>query len=75
MLSHSVMSDAVTLRTMACQAPLSMDFPGKNTGVGCHSRLQGSFLTQASSLALLHCWQILYHLSHQGTPLEWGTPT
>ena len=25
----------------SCQAPLSMDFPGKNTGVGCHSLLQG----------------------------------
>ena len=23
-------------RTIACQAPLSMDSPGKNTGVGCH---------------------------------------
>ena len=27
----------------SCQAPLSMDFPGKNTGVGCHSLLQGIF--------------------------------
>ena len=26
----------VTLRTIARQAPLSMDSPGKNTGVGCH---------------------------------------
>ena len=25
-----------TLRTVARQAPLSMGFPGKNTGVGCH---------------------------------------
>ena len=22
--------------TVACQVPLSMEFPGKNTGVGCH---------------------------------------
>ena len=28
--------------TVARQAPLSMDFPGKNTGVGCHFLLQGS---------------------------------
>ena len=28
--------------TVACQAPLSMGFPGKNTGVDCHSLLQGS---------------------------------
>ena len=37
---------------------------GKNTGVGCHSLLQGIFLTQGSNLGLLHCRQILYHLSH-----------
>ena len=28
-----------------------MDFPGKNTGEGCHVLLQGIFLTQGSSLA------------------------
>ena len=38
------------------------DSPGKNTGVGYHSLLQGS------NLSLLHCRQILYHLSHQGSP-------
>ena len=31
-----------TLWTIAYQAPLSMDFPDKNTGVGCHFLLQGS---------------------------------
>ena len=44
------------------------DFPGKNTGVGCHFLLQGVFLTQGSNLGLLHCRQILYQLSHQGSP-------
>ena len=39
-------------------------FPGKNTGVGCHFLLQGIFLTQESDLGLLHCKQILYHLSY-----------
>ena len=39
--------------------------PGKNTGVGSHSLLQGIFLTQRSNLGLLHCRQILYHLSRQ----------
>ena len=29
-------------RTVACQALLSMDSPGKNTGVGCRFLLQGS---------------------------------
>ena len=32
------------------------DSPGKNTGVGCHSLLQGIFLTQGSNPYLLH-WQ------------------
>ena len=39
-------------------------FPSKNTGVGCHSLLQGIFLTQGSNLyllCLLHWWWILYH--------------
>jgi len=30
-----------------------------------HSRLQEIFLTQGSNPGLLHCRQILYHLSHQ----------
>ena len=40
------------------------------TGVGCHSLLQGISLTLGSNLSLLHCRQILYHLSHQGSPLN-----
>ena len=45
-----------------------MDSPGKNTGVGCHFFLQGIFPTQGSSLHIPHWRQILYHLSHQGSP-------
>ena len=41
---------------------------GKNTGVDCHVPLQGIFPTQISNLGLLHCRQILYCLSHQGSP-------
>ena len=44
------------------------DSPNKNTGVCCHSVLQGIFPTQGSNLGLLHCRQILYRLSHQGSP-------
>ena len=41
--------------------PQSMGLhPGKNTGVGCHSLLQGIFLIQGLNLGLLHCRQILY---------------
>ena len=37
LFSCSVMSDSfVTPWTVARQAPLSMGFPGKNTGMGCH---------------------------------------
>ena len=43
----------------------SWDFPGKNSVVGCHSLLQGIFLTQGSNLGLSHYRQILYHPSHQ----------
>ena len=44
------------------------DFPGKSTGVGCHFLLQGIFPIQGSNLGLPHCRQMLYHLSHQGSP-------
>ena len=49
------------------------DSPGKNTGVDCHSLLQRIFPTQGSNLGLPHCGEILYHLSHQGSPraLKW----
>ena len=40
----------------------------KNTGVGSLFLLLWIFLTQGSNPGLLHCWQILYHLSHQGSP-------
>ena len=41
--------------------------------MGCHSFLQGIFLTQGSNSDLPNCRWILYHLSHQGSPriLEW----
>ena len=41
------------------------DSPGKNTGVGCHSLPQRIFLTQGSNPGLLHCRQILCHLSYR----------
>ena len=39
--------------TVAHQTPLFMGFPGKNTGVDCHSLLQGIFPTQGSKLGAL----------------------
>ena len=53
---------------MDCSPPGSSvhgDSPNKNTGVGCHIRLQGILPTQGMNPGLLHCRWILYHLSHQ----------
>ena len=49
--------------------PVPRIFLGKNTGVGCHSLLQGIFPTQGSNPGLLRCRWILDGLSHQGSPL------
>ena len=49
---------------MDCSLPGSSvhgDSPGKNTGVGCHSLLQGIFPTQGLNLDLLHYRRVLYH--------------
>ena len=47
--------------------------PGQNTGVDSLSLLQGIFPTQGLNPGLLNCRQILYQLSHKGSPriLEW----
>ena len=42
--------------------------PGQNTGVSSHFLLQGIFPTQGSNPGLLHWRQILYQMSHQGSP-------
>ena len=56
-VSHSVVFDSLWpyLWIVASQAPLSMEFSSKNTGVDCHFLLQGIFLTQGSNPGLLHC--------------------
>jgi len=41
------------------------DSLGKNTGVGCHTLLQGIFPTEGSNPGIQHCRWILYCLSHQ----------
>ena len=40
----------------------------RDTGVGSLSLLQGNFRTQVLNWGLLHCKQILYQLSYQGSP-------
>ena len=66
LLSHSAMSDS--LRSMDCSLTGSSvygDSAGKSTGVGAHVFLQGIIPTQGLNSGLLHCRQILYHLSQQ----------
>ena len=57
--SCSVMSDS--LRPHGLYSPWNS--PGRNTGVGNHSLLQGIFPTQGLNPGLPHCRQILYQLS------------
>ena len=49
------------------------DSPHKYTRVGCHALFQGIFPNQGSNSGFPHCRQILYHLSHKGSPtvVEW----
>ena len=67
--SHSLMSNSLQPHGLYS----SWNSLGQNTGVGRLSLLQGIFPTQGSNPGLLHCRQILYQLSHKGSPriLEW----
>ena len=42
-----------------------MGFSKEEYWSGCHSLLQRIFLNQGLNLGLLHCRQILYHLSYR----------
>ena len=52
----------------AHQSPLSMEFSRQEYWSGLPFPLQRISLTQGSNLGLLHCRQILYHLSHHRSP-------
>ena len=67
----SVVSDSVTTGTLANQAPLSMGFPSKNSGVDCHFLLLGIFQNQGGNprfLYLLHRQTYSLPLNHLGDP-------
>ena len=69
--SHSVVSDS--LQPHGLQPPRLLcpwNSPGKNTGVGSHSRFFSESSTKGLNPGLLYCRQILYHLSHQGSPIS-----
>ena len=72
-------SNVVDHKVDACASPWTArllcpwNFPGNNTGMGCHFLLQGLFLTQESNLCLLRLlhWRAdslpLHHLEyHRG---------
>ena len=63
--SHSVASDS--LRPHGLRSPCNS--PGQDTRVGGLSLLQGIFPTQGSNPSLPHCRQVLYQLSHKGSPI------
>ena len=66
-------SQSTLCNPVGCSPPGSSvhgDSPGKNTGVSLHALLQEIFPTQGLSPHLSHLQWILYHLSHQGSPLH-----
>ena len=63
--SCSVMSDS--LQPHGLYSPWNS--PCQNTGVGSLSLFQAIFPTQGLNPGLPHCRQILYQLSHQGSPI------
>ena len=65
-MSKSLQPHRLYSATLLCP----WDFPGKNTGAGSHSLLQGIFPTQGRNPGLLHSRQILHRLSHQRANLD-----
>ena len=60
-----------TLSTVACQAPLSMEFPSQQYWRECPALLQGIFLTQGSNphhLCLLLAGELFTTSPHLGSP-------
>ena len=59
---QSFMSDSLQPHELSQPARFlsPLDSPGKNTGMGSHSILQGIFPIQGLNLGLPHCRQILY---------------
>ena len=69
--SHSVVSNSLQLHELYIYSPWNS--PGQNMGMGSIFLLQWVFPTQGLNRGLLHCRQVLYQLSHKGSPrtLEW----
>ena len=70
------MSDSLQPRRLQLARHLCpWNSPGKNTGLGCHSLLQGIFPKRdwIQVFHIAHCRLVLYHLGHKGSPrtLQW----
>ena len=75
-VGHSAVSKSLQPRGLSpTRLFCSRNFPGNCTAVGSHSLLQGIFPTQGSNPGLLHCRQMLYHLSHHGSPIPIWSPS
>ena len=61
-VSCSVVSDSLQAHELwPTRLLCPWDFPGKNTGLGCHALLQGIFPIHGSNPRLLHPRWVLYH--------------
>ena len=68
-VNHSVVSYSLCFHGLESARLLCpRNSPGNITGMGCHSLLQGIFLTWGLNPGLLQCRQIICCLSHQGSP-------
>ena len=67
--ARSVRSDSATNRLQPDRFLCPLNFPGKNTGVGCHFLLQGTFPTQGLNPCLLSQQADSLPLSHLGSPI------
>ena len=73
-VSHSATSNSEIPWTLACQAPLSMEFSRQEYWSGWPFPYPGDLLTQGLNSGLPRCGQILYHLSYQGSPVPIMVP-
>ena len=67
-ISCSVVSDSLQPMDGCWPGSICIRFSQQEYWRDCHSLLQGILLTQESNPGFLHCRQILYCLSHQGSP-------
>ena len=66
-VSYSVMSNSLQPCGLYVAYSPSMEFSRQEYWNGLPSPPPGIFLIQGLNLGLLHCRQIFYHLSHQGS--------